>query len=156
MSVKLWKCALETGRLNSQGVGRWASVESVSGRREKYSVNKISVQEEEKHPGVWERDWPNSRAWKVIVWTCSFKRLCGSENWDCFFKWGADRTTEMKELSSLRVIQTLEWKKKPNSKWRRVPKVTVERQRLHRDDQQERKAQWLQHNNRGTVKAETA
>lgn len=45
MSVKLWLCALETGRLNSQGVGRWASVESVSGRREKYSVDGISVQE---------------------------------------------------------------------------------------------------------------
>lgn len=74
-------------------------------------MDKIIVQGEEKHPGVWERDWPNSRAWKVIVWTCSFKRLCGSENWDCFFKWGADRTTEMKELSSLRVKQTLEWKK---------------------------------------------
>lgn len=74
MSVKLWLCALETRRLNSQGGGRWASVESVSGRREKYSLGKISVQGEEQHPGLWERDWPNSRAWKVIVRTCSFKK----------------------------------------------------------------------------------
>lgn len=64
--MKPWLRPLEAGRWDSRGHKRWASVKSVSGRRDERSLDKISVQGEGEQPVLGGRCGHNSRAQKIV------------------------------------------------------------------------------------------